>query len=221
MKNKKRVWIITAFLALFTTGLVYVYLNQVAAASEANKVKTETVVVALTTIPGHVKVTADMLETKEIAEDAVHPDALTSIDEVVGGTTTTDLVAGEQILSERIVLDTGVGPLAYRVPENMRAITVPTTEVDSIGGYIMPGDKIDILARYPSAEDLPVVEKIQNIEVLEKGPYAAGVEGEQTGVPTSITILVSPGQADVIANASLNGSLYFTLRNPVDANIVE
>lgn len=221
MKNRKKVWIITAFLALFTTGLVYVYLNQVAAASEENKVKMETVVVALTTIPRHVKVTPDMLETKKIEEDAVHPDALTSIDDVVGGTTTTDLMAGEQILSERIVSDTGAGPLAYRVPESMRAITVPTTEVASIGGYIMPGDKIDILARYPSAEDAQVVEKIQNIEVLEKGPYAVGSEGEQTGVPTSVTILVTPGQADTIANASLNGSLYFTLRNPVDTNILE
>lgn len=221
MKNKKRVWIITAFLAALTTGLVYVYLNQVASASEANQVKTETVVVALTTIPGHVKVTPDMLETKEIAEDAVHPDALTSIDAVVGGTTTTDLMAGEQILSERIVSDTGDAPLAYRVPENMRAITVPTTEVDSIGGYVLPGDKIDILASYTSAEDVSVVEKIQNIEILEKGPYAVGTEGQQTGVPTSITILVTPAQADVIANASLNGSLYFTLRNPVDTNIVE
>ena len=221
MKNKKRVWIITAFLALLTTGLVYVYLNQMAAASETNKVKTETVVVALTAIPGHIKVTADMLETKEIPEDAVHPDALTSIEDVVGGTTTTDLMAGEQILSERIVSDTGAGPLAYRVPENMRAITVPTTEVDSIGGYILPGDKIDIWANYTAADDAQVVEKIQNIEVLEKGPYAVGAEEQQTGVPTSLTILVTPAQADVIANASLNGSLYFTLRNPVDTNIVE
>lgn len=221
MKNKKRVWIIIAFLALFTTGLVYVYLNQVAVASESNKVKTESVVVALTTIPAHIKVTADMLETKEIADDAVHPEALTSIDAVVGGTTTTDLMAGEQILSERIVTNTGDAPLAYRVPENMRAITVPTTEVDSIGGYVLPGDKIDILARYTSAEDVSVVEKIQNIEILEKGPYAVGAEGQQTGVPTSITILVTPVQADIIANASLNGSLYFTLRNPVDTNIVE
>ena len=221
MKNKRRVWIITVFLALFTTGLIYVYLNQVSAASEENKVKTETVVVAVTSIPGHIKVTADMLETKEIAEDAVHPDALTSIDAVVGGTTTTDLMAGEQILSERIVTDTGDAPLAYRVPENMRAITVPTTEVDTIGGYVLPGDKIDILASYTSAEDVSVVEKIQNIEILEKGPYAVGAEGQQTGVPTSITILVTPAQADVIANTSLNGSLYFTLRNPVDTNIVE
>lgn len=221
MKNKRRVWIITAFLAFLTTGLVYVYLNQVASASEANKVKTETVVVALTTIPRHVKVTPDMLETKEIPVDAVHPDALTSIDAVVGGTTTTELMAGEQILSERIVSDTGVGPLAYRVPENMRAITVPTTEVDSIGGYILPGDNIDILANYTTSEDAKVIEKIQNIEVLEKGPYAVGAEGQQTGVPTSVTILVTPAQADVIANASLNGSLYFTLRNPVDTNIVE
>eukprot|EP00825_Cyclidium_porcatum_P004223 TRINITY_DN11964_c0_g1_i2.p2 TRINITY_DN11964_c0_g1~~TRINITY_DN11964_c0_g1_i2.p2 ORF type:complete len:117 (-),score=12.83 TRINITY_DN11964_c0_g1_i2:6-356(-) len=53
----------------------------------------------------------------------------------------------------------------------------------------------------------------------EKGAYVVGAEEQQTGVPTSITILVTPAQADVIANASLNGSLYFTLRNPVDTNI--
>jgi pilus assembly protein CpaB len=134
-------------LALFTTGLVYVYLNHGSCSDK--QVKTGTVV-ALTTF--ETLRSPDMLETKKIEEDAVHPDALTSIDDVVGGTTTTDLMAGEQILSERIVSDTGAGPLAYRVPESMRAITVPTTEVASIGGYIMPGDKIDILARYPSLD---------------------------------------------------------------------
>ena len=34
MKTKKRIWIITAVLALITTALVYLYLGQVEAASQ-------------------------------------------------------------------------------------------------------------------------------------------------------------------------------------------
>ena len=217
MKSKKRIGIITVFLALLTTGLVYIYLNQVTATSKENQVEMTNVVVALSTIPAHVKVTAEMLEIKEIPVEAAHPDAFTSIEEVIGGITNTELIGGEQVLEERVVLVASDSPLAYRIPENMRAITVPTTEIDSIGGYIMPGDKLDILVSYTPSEGTQVVyTQLQNIEILEKGPYTTIADEQQTGVPTSLTLLVTPAQAEVIAYATLNGSFHFTLRNPVD-----
>ena len=136
---------------------------------------------------------------------------------MVGGTTTTALIAGEQVLTDRIVTDTGDSPLAYQIPENMRAVTVPTTETSGIGGYIMPGDSVDILVNYtPSADQKVVMTQLQNIKILEKGPYTTGAEGQQTGVPTSLTLLVTPAQAEVIAYAAVNGTFYFTLRNAVD-----
>ena len=49
MKNKKRIGIITVILALLTTGLVYIYLNQATAASKENQVEMKNVVVAITT----------------------------------------------------------------------------------------------------------------------------------------------------------------------------
>ena len=217
MKNKKRIGIITVILALLTTGLVYIYLNQATAASKENQVEMENVVVAITTIPAHVKVTAEMLEMKEIPSEATHQDSFTSIDDVIGGTTTTELIVGEQVLSERVVFDTGDAPLAYQIPENMRAVAVPTTETSGIGGYIMPGDNVDVLVSYtPSDDQKLVVTQLQNIKILEKGPYITGTEEVQTGVPTSLTLLVTPAQAEVIAYAAVNGTFYFTLRNAVD-----
>lgn len=217
MKTKKRMGIIAAILALVTTGLVYVYLNQATAASKENQIEMKNVVVAISEIPAHVKVTTEMLELKEIPAEATHQDAFTAVDAVVGGTTTTELIAGEQVLSDRVVLDAKDSPLAYRIPENMRAITVPTTEIGSIGGYIMAGDKLDILVSYtPSDGKQVVLTQFQNIEILEKGPYSAVAEERQTGVPTSLTLLVTPAQAEVIAYATLNGTFHFTLRNPVD-----
>ena len=217
MKTKKRIWIITAVLALITTALVYLYLGQVEAASQENKIEMSEVVVAISEIPAHVKVTEEMLEIKEIPSEAVHADTYTDIADVVGGTTTTELIAGEQVLTDRIVSDVGDSELSYRIPENMRAITVPSSEVNGVGGYIVSGDKLDILVSYVPSEGVQVVyTQLQNIEVLETGANIAATAETEAGVPTSLTLLVTPAQAEVIAYANLSGSFHFTLRNPVD-----
>lgn len=217
MKTKKRVWIITGILALLTTGMVYLYLKQVEASAQENQVEMSEVVVALTAIPAHVKITEEMLEIKELPSEAVHVDTYSAIEDVVGGTTTTDLIAGEQVLSERIVANDEEAELSYRIPETMRAITVATSEVDGVGGYIMTGDKLDILVSYIPSEGAQVVyTQLQNIEVLERGPNAGTADSSGSGVPTSLTLLVTPAQAEVIAYGNLNGTFYYTLRNPID-----
>jgi len=219
MQTKKRVWMITGILALFTTAMVYFYLKQVEATSQENKVEMSEVVVALNAIPAHVKVTEEMLGIKEIPVEAVHTDTYTKIADVVGGTTTTELIAGEQVLTERIVATDEEAALAYRIPENMRAMTVATSEVDGVGGYVMAGDKLDVLVSYTPSEGAQVAyTQLQNIEVLERGPNNDAADSSASGVPTSLTLLVSPAQAEVIAFGSLNGTIYFTLRNPVDSN---
>lgn len=219
MKAKKRIWIITAVLALITTALVYLYLGQVEAASQENQTEMSEVVVAISEIPAHVKVTEEMLEIKEIPSEAAHADTYSDIKDVVGGTTTTELIAGEQILTDRIVSDVEDSELSYRIPENMRAITVPSSEVNGVGGYIVPGDKLDILVSYVPSEGVQVVyTQMQNIEVLVTGANNAVADAEsESGVPTSLTLLVTPAQAEVIAYANLSGSFHFTLRNPVDS----
>ena len=99
----------------------------------------------------------------------------------------------------------------------MRAITVATSEVDGVGGYVMTGDKLDIMVSYTRAEGQQIVyTQLQNIEVLERGPNAGEVDTSGSGVPTSLTLLVTPAQAEVIAYGNLNGTFYFTLRNPAD-----
>jgi pilus assembly protein CpaB len=218
VKTKKRIWIITGILALITTGMIYLYLKQVEAAAQENTVEMSEVVVVLTTIPVHTKVTEDMLEIREIPSEAVHADTYKAIADVVGGTTTTELIAGEQVLTERIVENGEGAGLSYRIPESMRAITVATSEVDGVGGYVNAGDKLDILVSHlPSEGAQAVYTQLQNIEVLERGPNDGSADSSESGVPTSLTLLVTPAQAEVIAYGNLNGTIYYTLRNPVDA----
>lgn len=223
MKIKKRILALAVLLGLLTVAVFYIYIQGINEAPAA-EVKLKNVVVAVSTIPAHVKITQEMLAVKSIAVEAVHPASFTSVVEAVGGTTKSVIVNGEQVLKDRVITDGTSTSLSYRIPENMRAMTIALTEITGVAGYIMPGDKIDILATYSDEAINPVrftITQFQNIEVLEKGPYTAVAAEQQVGVTSSITLLVNPAQAEVLAYANLNGALHFTLRNPVDTNKID
>lgn len=236
MKVKKRVIVLAVLLGLITMSLLYVYIESKSEV-EAVPVDLSNVVVAVTSIPAHVSVTAEMVMVKSIPTEAVHPDAVTSVEDIVGFTTNMAIYNDEQILRTKVVTETQSASLSYRIPENMRAITIPMTEISGVGGYLMKGDKVDILVTYEmevkpanpeteeEAETLTVTyTQFQNIEILEKGPNGTAIpeEGAATsGVTTSLTFLVSPSQAEVLTFAQYTGTINMTLRNPVDENVVE
>lgn len=223
MKIKKRVLILAVVLGLLTVSVLYLYIRGLEK-NPATETQMQNVVVAVSTIPAHVKITPEMLAIKSIPIEAIHPDAFTSINETVGGTTKAEIINGEQVIKGRVIIEGVSSPLAYRIPENMRAITIPMGEISGVAGYIGVGDRIDILVAYDDVALNPtkiVYTQLQNIEVLEKGPYAATSEEQQIGMATSLTVLVTPAQAEVLAYANYNGSFHFSLRNPVDTNKVE
>lgn len=219
MKIKRNIIIIAVGLALFTTILLYFYLNKVEQANIINY-STQNVVVATMDIPADTRVTSAMIEIRKIATDAVHPEALKNFDDVVGYITKDRIIQGEQLLNSRI--DQGVTEidLAYKVPDNMRAMTISTNETTSVGGYLTPGSRVDILVSYQQGVNITTYTQLQNIVVLAKGTNAllngeANPNGDKS-VTSSITLLVTPDQAQVLAYAIINGTINLTLRNPAD-----
>lgn len=218
MKVNKKVLILAIILGLFTVGAVYYYISDLNK-KEETPVDLTDVVVAADTIPTHVKITEEMLTTVSVPTEAVHPNAILTKEKAVGGITSSEIIKGEQLLSDRVVTDGTAALLSYSVPETMRAITIPMNEISGVGGYIEAGDRIDILVSYADTEINPtkvVYTQLQNIEVLVEGPAVASTEEAQTGVPTSLTVLVTPAQAEVLAFAYVNGGFHYTLRNPID-----
>lgn len=235
MKVKKRVIVLAVILGLITMGLLYYYIESMNEVEEV-KVDLTNVVVAVTSIPAHVNVTPEMVTVKSIPTEAVHPDAVTSVEEIVGFTTNMAIYNDEQILKTKVVTEAESATLSYRIPENMRAITIPMTEISGVGGYITKGDKVDILVTYEfevepatpetgeEAKQLTITyTQFQNIEILEKGPStpATTEPAAVSGVATSLTLLVTPSQAEVLTFAQYSGSINMVLRNPVDEVINE
>lgn len=217
MKIKKKVLFLAVMLGLVTVFFLSFYINSVTKETIAPQAQ---VIVAYNTIPANVKITTDMVQLKSVPADSIHPEAVTSIDEVVGSVSKDEIIKDEQILSPRIVRDGAGENLSYRIPENMRAITIPDTEISGVAGNIVVGDKIDILVTYEDPKinpDPTTYTQFQNIEVLCLGSVNLSEQEKSATIPSSITLLVNPAQAEVLAYANLKGSFHFTLRNPSDS----
>lgn len=269
MKKSRLLIILALLLAVVSTFFIYQYIESLRKEPEV-EVKYGNVVVAITDIPQHTKINEAMVEIKKIPEEAIHKDSVKAISEIVGLTTKMDILSGEQVLKVKIASKEEKTGLSYQIPENMRAIVVPTGEVSGLAGYLATGDRVDLLVTYtdrpgpgiapvitipstsqPTAttpggsvpvtttpavttppETRPVttstpiegyvetVTQFQNLEVLAIGVKpTVGENGklvENAGVPSSVTLLVTPQQAEVMAYMLNNGSFQMTLRNPVD-----
>lgn len=222
MKINKKVLIIAIVCGLLTVLSMSHYLNSLKQTATKNGAYSE-VVIAVNTIPSDVKIKSEMLTLKSLPSEAVHPEAVTSIASIVGGITNAEISKDEQVLKNRVVMENTEAGLAYRIPENMRAMTIPVTEITGVAGYINKGDNIDILVSYKDEESTSeskatVFTQLQNLKVLAVG-NAAKMMKEDQALPGSLTLLVNPQQAEVLVYALNYGTMSLALRNPVDNKI--
>lgn len=112
------------------------------------------VVMAVAEIAPYTEVTKEMLRVVEIEEDAIHANAVTDMQDVIGKISTTTIFAGEPIIgnkiSERNNLKSG---LALNVTPGKRAITIMVSADTGLANNLRAGNWVDVLALLPS--DLP------------------------------------------------------------------
>ncbi len=220
MKINKRILIFAIILGLITAAALNFYIKSLDKPALSTVPHTE-VIVAKNTIPAHIRITADMLDKLSIPSDAVHPEAITSMDKVVGGISRSEIIRAEQVLSSRVVMDETKATLSYRIPENMRAFTIPIGEVSGVAGFISPSDKVDILISYSDENinrELTTYTIFQNMEVLATGDQTQPKDNHERNVVSTLTLLVTPAQAEVLAYSIQNGSFHLTLRSPIDTS---
>ena len=227
MKGKRGILLVAVLLSLISVGLVYAYFQTIKGTSEEG-VERGNVVVAVSNIPAHSKVTAEMLGIEAVPIETIHPQAAVTKEALIGLTTTVDVTAGEQFLTSKVAGENDATSLSYRIPENMRAISIPVTEVSGVSGYVEEGDKVDLLISYDGIEVSPgggytTITQIQDLEVLKVGPLRYNEDGaivKSQGVTTSVVLLAKPAQAEIISYAILSGSIQMSLRNPVDNTLM-
>lgn len=227
MKKNKQVLLIGVLLGIISVIFLNIYIQSLKNVEDVDTAISYTdVYVAEVTIPKHTSLSIEMVKVVSIPTDAVHPDAVKSIDKINNGVTKVEITKDEQILADKLVTDGIKDNLAYRIPKGMRAITISVDDISGVGNYIINGDRIDILVTSDTDNNKASFSTtLKNIEVLEVGSNQDNKnfneDGELTGFDSnydfsSITILVSPKQAETVASISSNSNYHLILRNPMD-----
>src|SRR3546814_9365193 len=106
----------------------------------------------------------------------------------------------------------------------MRAVTIRVNDVAGVAGFVLPGDRVDVLLTRDRtggeggnvANNLITDVLLQNVKVLGID-QDANQEKDKPSVAKAVTLEVSPQQAQKLALASQLGSLALMLRNLGDA----
>jgi pilus assembly protein CpaB len=214
----KKVKIIALVSAVVTALLLFLFLNSLSQSSGGAQGE---VVTASVHIPSNTEITADMVTVTRLSEEAIHQDALKDTKLVVGKATNSDILAGEQILSKKLIApgESGNDTLAYAIKPGMRAITIGVNEITGLSGMIKPQDRVDIIAEFEGAEATTMV--VENVTVLavdsvmEKKGKLITKEGMATPY-TTITLQVTKNEAMKLSMSEYKGRLRVILRSPLD-----
>ena len=225
----KKIYIIAVFLAIVTAIAAYSFGKSLEAEAKPPEVLTASVVVTTTEIGEGVFITPEMVQLKAVPIEYAAAGAATALRDVVGKVNKYRCMANQQVTLDQLgsVEDASItegGRLSYTLNAGMRAMTVYTTEITGVAGYVNPGDRVDIVCtiNVPGVDELgnaistpTSMMLLENVNVLETGiitaKLAEGEEAEQT-VYTSLTIEVEPADAVRIQYAVSYGQLSFLLR---------
>lgn len=181
---------------------------------------TQLVVTAAMAIPFATKVEGRHLKLTEIPEGVLPAGAYTDLEDVEGKVSTTSIGRGEILVAERFASHTRGSTLAALVAPNMRAVTVRVDDVIGVGGFLLPGNTVDVLAARKDRNQRATTETIlTNIKVLAVDQTAATEENEPV-IVRAVTLEMSPKQAEKVVKARTEGSIQLTLRNPEEEDIV-
>ena len=145
----------------------------------------------------------------------------------VGSVVREPILAGEPIVGRKIVRAGDSGYMAAYLEPGMRAMAIRVTVETAAGGFILPGDRVDVLlTRETTLSNMGAQEGdrskfasstvMQNIKVLAIDQSTRAGDDEQAVVGATATLEVGPADAEALALAKSEGELSLVLRSYAD-----
>ena len=217
-QDKGRLFMMAAIVLAAAAALVgYLSLRQVANQVATNQGRGfRPVVVTVTELTYGVKLERSMLQVVNYPKGSVPDGAYGHVDSVLNQTTKVFMAAREPVTATK--LSSRGGGLSMLVRPNMRAAGLQVNQVSGVSGFILPGDRVDVLAtvdRNMANQEAITRTVLQNIEVLAAGQKTEQRDNKPITVQ-AVTLLVDPAGAEVLAHSQHEGEISLVLRNPDD-----
>jgi len=145
----------------------------------------------------------------------------------IGSVVREPILAGEPIVGRKIVRAGDSGYMAAYLEPGMRAMAIRVTVETAAGGFILPGDRVDVLlTRETNLSNVGAQEGdrskfasstvMQNVKVLAIDQSTRAGDDEQAVVGATATLEVGPRDAEALALAKSEGELSLVLRSYAD-----
>lgn len=237
--NPKKM-IIVGVGAVCSTLVIVMLLSAALGPKEAPKEEvaagTEVMVAAKALRPGQV-LDDSMVEWEAWDEDRMYEGLVTrkaGDEEEITGKMKRDVAPGEPITKSAMVGDADATLLAAQLKPGMRAVGVRVTAEGSAGGFVMPGDHVDVILSQQIDVDKEGSQAVmaagliqseaaetilQNIKVLAIDQNADKNDSAKVG--RTATLEVSRKQAEILLLAAQMGDLSLALRGLEDEKALE
>jgi pilus assembly protein CpaB len=136
--------------------------------------------------------------------------------ELDGKVTTVTVPAGQMLMASMFAKE-GESALAAVVAKDKRAVTVRVDDVVGVAGFLLPGNRVDVVATRKDEHSGVVSSEtiLSNIKVLAVDQTAAANSNEPV-VVRAVTLEVTPSDAETLLKGKASGSIQLALRNPLD-----
>ena len=210
--------------ALLASILVIRYVRREEERARATRMEVQPVVIATGDIPIGTRLTPSLVAKRDWPRVGVPQGAVSEPGAVLGRLVKGQIARDEPILEHRLFpkdLTGAPGIMSVMVPSGKRAMAVGVNEVIGVSGFILPKDRVDVIATKTDQGTSKSTETIlQGVEVLAVGKRLEQEGKQNIEVPT-VTLAVTPEQAERLALALQEGKIHIALRSIMDTQVAD
>ena len=192
------------------------------------------VIVAARDLPEGTTLSTEHLQPARVPEKFLQPYAVRTPNQLLGMVTVAPLAVGEQVLLNKVrrpeAAPTGT-TLSGMMPQGKRAVTIGVDALTGVGGFVRPGDAVDLLwtVKLPGeggqGEQVVTLTLFQHVPVMAIGTQLVGRKGERTtgagGDSKSrdaftVTLALTAQETSFLLFAREQGRVQLSLRSRAD-----
>ncbi|MCF0135931.1 MAG: Flp pilus assembly protein CpaB [Lachnospiraceae bacterium] len=180
----KKMYILALISALICGFLLYSFLTGLKTESQTIDIERTEVLVAAEDIEPYADLTPAMFKTTMVPMEGLHPQAVTSFEQITGKKSSCSFLAGELILLSKFGEDVE-GYASYQIPEGMRVMTISVGSVSGLDQHLTPGDLVDVMfTAISSSSDQDTEDSKSSTNTDEDEEAVETEEGEEVEAKT-------------------------------------
>lgn len=136
----------------------------------------------------------------------------------VGAIVKDSIAIGEPLTATKVIRAGDSNYMAVVVAPGMRAISIPISAETSVGGFILPGDRVDVIQSRagPDGKSYETQTLMRNVRILAIDQKSLADKGA-TAMVGAVAVLEIPAEdVDIISRGKMQGEMQLALRAYTD-----